>query len=175
MRSLCATHENVSADGAIPRQGGELAAFASVRLLNKDEERQLFLVMNFWKCEAEQFRQALDTAHCSRQDVAHLEQLLREAREVRNRIVMANTPLVISVAKGYASIDTPLADLISDGNISLLRAVEKFDCTRGYRFSTYATWALRFNFNRTLSVQRRPPEALRHRQRHVSGFHGRTA
>jgi RNA polymerase sigma factor (sigma-70 family) len=69
---------------------------------------------------------------------------------VKNQIVQANLRLVVSVAKRHVGRATNLAELVSDGNLCLLRAVETFDFARGNRFSTYATWALIKHYARTI-------------------------
>ena len=87
----------------------------------------------------------------------------KEAVAIKNDIVRANLRLVVSIAKRYASGPAHLFELISDGNMSLIRAVEKFDFARGFRFSTYATWAIMKNFARTI------PTELRQRARFRTG------
>ncbi len=72
--------------------------------------------------------------------------------EARDRLIVANLRLVIAVAKGYQGRGLPLEDLIQDGNAGLIRAVDKFDWRRGYRFSTYATWWIRQSITRGLQL-----------------------
>jgi RNA polymerase sigma factor (sigma-70 family) len=77
--------------------------------------------------------------------------------------VQANLRLVVSIAKRHLAPGQDLFELISDGNMSLMRAVDKFDYTRGFKFSTYASWAVMKNFARSI------PEQRRHGERYQTG------
>jgi|YNPNPStandDraft_1061719.scaffolds.fasta_scaffold03827_2 RNA polymerase primary sigma factor len=80
---------------------------------------------------------------------------LHKAEQARIGLVEANTRLVVSIAKKYIGQGVPFLDLIQEGNIGLLKAVEKFDYHRGYKFSTYATWWIRQGITRALAQQSR--------------------
>ncbi len=85
----------------------------------------------------------------------HFKQIKARAQEAAHRLTQANLRLVVSVAKKYRGYGMPLADLVQEGNIGLMRAVEKFDHRRGYKFSTYAHWWIRQAVGRSMSEQLR--------------------
>jgi RNA polymerase primary sigma factor len=84
-----------------------------------------------------------------------LEKSIEEGRQAREHLIKANTRLVVSIAKKYVGRGVPFLDLIQEGNLGLMKAVEKFDYTRGFRFSTYATWWIRQTITRAIADQGR--------------------
>jgi RNA polymerase primary sigma factor len=89
------------------------------------------------------------------QERARLERLVRQGKEARQQLIKANTRLVVSIAKRYRGHGVPFLDLIQEGNLGLMTAVEKFDHRRGNRLSTYATWWIRQSISRALGEQGR--------------------
>jgi RNA polymerase primary sigma factor len=81
----------------------------------------------------------------------HDEQRIRAGREARQRFIQCNLRLVVSIAKRYQASGIPLIDLVQEGNLGLMRAVEKFDHRKGFKFSTYATWWIRQAVGRAIA------------------------
>jgi hypothetical protein len=130
-----------------------LAAVCAHRVLTPTQERALFLQYNFRKFQAAQARHRLDPAKVRRRDLTQIDRLLAAATGVRNQIVRANLRLVVAVAKKHVRPDITLPELVSEGSLTLMRAVESFDTRRGNKFSTYATLALMKGFARTVGRQ----------------------
>ncbi len=86
---------------------------------------------------------------------AELNGYIQDARSARDHLIKANTRLVVSIAKKYMGRGVPFLDLIQEGNLGLMKAVEKFDYHRGFRFSTYATWWIRQTITRAIADQGR--------------------
>jgi RNA polymerase primary sigma factor len=158
------------ADGKAPRRPKApkglppyLASLYEVPLLDRTQEMHLFRKMNFLKHRAHELRQQLDPNKARTADLDEIERLQEEALSVKNQIIRANLRLVVSIAKRHVGPSNNFFELVSDGNMSLIRAVEKFDFSRGNKFSTYASWAIMKNFARTI------PEENYRRDRFVTG------
>jgi RNA polymerase sigma factor (sigma-70 family) len=123
-------------------------------LLGAVGERLLFRRMNFLRHQAELRRRriAAEPASADEDDLTAIDELLDRATAIKNRIIRANLRLVVSIARRHLRGRTGvnLFELISDGNLALMRAVEKFDYARGFRFSTYGSWAIMRSFARTI-------------------------
>ncbi len=149
----------------------ELAACYEYPLLSAAQERHLFRKMNFLKFKATQLRNQLrresegdvDPSRVKIQTLNRIEQLQEEASNVKEILINANMRLVVNIAKRHAAQTDNFFELLSDGNMSLIRAVEKFDFGRGFKFSTYASWAIMKNFARTI------PDEKHRRERFVTG------
>lgn len=102
-----------------------------------------------------QAERRLAQGNLSPEERRRLEEIVADGRAAQDHLILANTRLVISVAKKYMGRGLPLADLIQEGNIGLIRAVKKFDWRRGHKFSTYATWWIRQAVTRAIADQSR--------------------
>ncbi len=136
-----------------------LAALYDASLLSREQEYHLFRKMNYLKHKAAKLRQQINGRTAAVEVMDQIEQLYEQAVRVKNQIVQANLRLVVSIAKRHMNSTDDFFGLISDGNMSLIRAVEKFDYSRGNKFSTYASWAIMKNYARTI------PSEFKHRDR----------
>jgi RNA polymerase primary sigma factor len=127
-----------------------LGRLCEAPLLTPEQERMLFQRMNFLLFQASLHRQVLNADRPSRKRLELIERLVALAEWHRDRIVESNLRLVFSVVKKFVNENNSVDDLLSDGIVALIRAVEKFDFDRGFRFSTYATQVLRRNSYRTV-------------------------
>jgi RNA polymerase primary sigma factor len=140
-----------SEESRVPRDlPSYLQALYRTPLLSPPRERALFLAFNFHKYRFVASRRRLEPEFARARDLAELEGHLRRATDVKNQIVQANLRLVVSVARKHLRPGLSLMELVSDGNITLMRAVESFDVHKGNRFSTYATFALMKGFARSV-------------------------
>jgi RNA polymerase sigma factor (sigma-70 family) len=128
-----------------------LEALYRTPLLGPQRERALFLKFNYYKFRFVRARRQMDVQFARSRDLDVMERHLRHAQQVKNQIVQANLRLVVSVARRHWRPGLDLMELVSDGNIILMRAAESFDTHRGNRFSTYATLALMKGFARGVS------------------------
>jgi RNA polymerase primary sigma factor len=93
--------------------------------------------------------------NCSEKWIVHMRRLVLDGQRAREHLGRANTRLVVSIAKRYMGQGLPFPDLIQEGNVGLMRAVDKYDYKRGNRFSTYATWWIRQAITRALAQKTR--------------------
>ena len=138
-----------------------LASLYEVPLLNREQEGHLFRKFNFLKYKAAKLRKRIDPARAKSSLMDEIESLYDQAVAVKNQIVRANLRLVVSIAKRHVGQWENFFELVSDGNMSLIRAAEKFDYARGNKFSTYASWAIMKNFARTIPDEHRKRDRFR--------------
>ncbi|HIE38499.1 MAG TPA: sigma-70 family RNA polymerase sigma factor, partial [Anaerolineae bacterium] len=113
-----------------------LKEMARVPLLSTEEEVRLARMVELGR----EARRLLADDGTDPVERSRLGALIEQGRAAREHLIKANTRLVVSIAKKYMGRGVPFLDLIQEGNLGLMKAVEKFDYHRGYRFSTYATW-----------------------------------
>jgi RNA polymerase primary sigma factor len=133
-----------------------LKQIGKVALLNAEEEVDLAKRIEAGLYAAERMRQAEDEGQkLSPQMRRDLNWIIRDGERAKNHLLEANLRLVVSLAKRYTGRGMAFLDLIQEGNLGLIRAVEKFDYTKGYKFSTYATWWIRQAITRAMADQAR--------------------
>ena len=138
-----------------------LKEIGKVNLLTPDEEIQLAQDMGAGDAAKEQLaelekaRKAGEESPISEEDEKELRRLLKRGEAAKQRLAEANLRLVVSIAKRYVGRGMLFLDLIQEGNLGLIKAVEKFDYTKGYKFSTYATWWIRQAITRAIADQAR--------------------
>ena len=145
-----------------------LREVSTIPLLTAEEEVQL----------AQRFEQGcaatFELDNCSNYNNDNqclLEWQVRDGESARQHLIRANSRLVISLAKKYMGQGVPFLDLIQEGNMGLMRAVEKFDYRRGYKFSTYATWWIRQSITRAIADQGRTIRVPVHMNDHIRRLH----
>ena len=157
--ATAATTRTVSHDEDLDAQGPSadlvrvyLNGIGKTALLTAEQEVEL----------AKRIEAGVFAAHVLESDVEmspqrrkDLRMVVRDGGRARNHLLVANLRLVVSLAKRYTGRGMPLLDLIQEGNLGLIRAVEKFDYTKGFKFSTYATWWIRQAISRGMADQGR--------------------
>ncbi|WP_432757834.1 RNA polymerase sigma factor [Saccharopolyspora erythraea] len=133
-----------------------LKQIGKVALLNAEEEVELAKRIEAGLYAAERLRQAEEAEErLAMQMRRDLRWIVRDGERAKNHLLEANLRLVVSLAKRYTGRGMAFLDLIQEGNLGLIRAVEKFDYTKGYKFSTYATWWIRQAITRAMADQAR--------------------
>ena len=133
-----------------------LKEIGRVPLLSADEEVALATAMSAGRAAQERIDQAGETEEpISDEEMAQLKADIKEGNKAKQKLAEANLRLVVSIAKRYVGRGMLFLDLIQEGNLGLIKAVEKFDYTKGYKFSTYATWWIRQAITRAIADQAR--------------------
>ncbi len=152
------TSRHPSGDGSADSVRAYLAEIGRVPLLSAEEEVAMArrieagsqASVRLADHEAAGTADALPTGERRR-----LQRLAMDGERAKDELVQANLRLVVSIAKRYMHRGMPLLDLVQEGNFGLMRAVEKFDYTKGFKFSTYATWWIRQSITRAIADQSR--------------------
>jgi RNA polymerase primary sigma factor len=142
--------DNISSDDTI---GLYLKEMSRVPLLGLNEETEIARRIEDGRASKKELDRANGTCPADRKLL--LQSLIEDGILAREHLIKANTRLVVSVAKRYVGRGVPFLDLIQEGNLGLMKAVEKFDYHRGFRFSTYATWWIRQTITRSIADQGR--------------------
>ena len=133
-----------------------LKEIGKVPLLTADEEVTLATSMSEGNLAKERLAEIEENnEHISAEEQAELETLVKQGENSKQKLAEANLRLVVSIAKRYVGRGMLFLDLIQEGNLGLIKAVEKFDYTKGYKFSTYATWWIRQAITRAIADQAR--------------------
>lgn len=128
-----------------------LKEMARVPLLTPEEEMELAQRLEHGRAA----RRCLARDGNDPEETERLKRGIERGEEARQHLIKANTRLVVSIAKRYLGHGVPFLDLIQEGNLGLMKAIEKFDYRRGHRLSTYATWWIRQSITRALAEQGR--------------------
>jgi RNA polymerase primary sigma factor len=135
-----------------------LQTLRTLPVLNREREAELFRRYNYLKYLASVTGTGLKPARVSSSQLNRIEAYLAEAETIKTMIIEANLRLVVSIANKHTTSGTNLLDLVSEGNFSLMHAVEKFDYTRGFRFATYASWAIAKDYARKIPAEASRPD-----------------
>ena len=133
-----------------------LQQIGKVALLTAEQEVQLARRIEAGLYAADRLRRGQDATETLLPQLHRdLRWIVRDGQRAKNHLLEANLRLVVSVAKRYTGRGMPFLDLIQEGNVGLIRAMEKFDYTKGFKFSTYATWWIRQSITRAMADQAR--------------------
>jgi len=164
---LAAPRPAAAANGAAHRTPRDLPAYLKalydIPLMTSEQERDAFRRYNYLKYRAAQAVQTFDFCQVTQAQLDEVRDFMARADGIKQEIIQANLRLVVSIAKRHVGRSERFFEVVSDGNMSLIRAVEKFDYARGFKFSTYASWAVMKNYARTV------PEEHYHFARFVTG------
>jgi RNA polymerase primary sigma factor len=140
-------------DMAVDPVGLYLKEMSSVPLLTTEEEVELAQRIDHGRSCTRELKKLNGSA--TPQQSNTFSTAIQDGKLARESLIKANTRLVVSIAKKYIGCGVPFLDLIQEGNLGLMKAVEKYDYLRGFRFSTYATWWIRQTITRAIAEQGR--------------------
>lgn len=133
-----------------------LKEIGQIPLLNQEDEKKYAVAVSNGRYAQEQLEEAKsEDSEFSESDIDELKRAVEKAHHAKNKLVEANYRLVVSIAKRYVGRGLLFLDLIQEGNMGLMRAVDKFDYEKGFKFSTYATWWIRQAITRAVADQAR--------------------
>ena len=133
-----------------------LKEIGKVNLLTSEEEVELAQAMTAGSAAQEQLEELIQSGEEIPEELRReLEKTIKKGEKARQRLAEANLRLVVSIAKRYVGRGMQFLDLIQEGNLGLIKAVEKFDYVKGFKFSTYATWWIRQAITRAIADQAR--------------------
>jgi RNA polymerase primary sigma factor len=142
--------ESISSDDTIGLYLKEMSRVPLLKMLEELDIARRIETGRSSKCELDR-----SNGGCPADRKVELQNHVEDGVLAREHLIKANTRLVVSVAKRYMGRGVPFLDLIQEGNLGLMKAVEKFDYHRGFRFSTYATWWIRQTITRSIADQGR--------------------
>lgn len=144
--------------GSLP---GYLRTLKRTPLLTRERETQLFRRYNYLKYLACITRAGIKPAQAPSSKLEQIETYLAETEDIKSALIEANLRLVVSIARKHSRSGANLPDLISEGNVSLMRTIEKFDYSRGFRFATFASWTIAKDYARKMPARTvRPDKAM---------------
>ncbi len=145
-----------------------LREIGSIPLLTADDEVALARCYEQGRDADLLLGNPLEVAELADEELVRLRRVSEDGSRARGRLIRANSRLVVHIAKKYVNNGLPFMDLIQEGNLGLIRAVEKFDYHRGFKFSTYATWWIRQAITRALADQARTIRVPVHMSEQIS-------
>lgn len=147
-----------------------LASLYEIALLTKEEEVYFFRKFNYLKFKAAQLQQTMREKQPRTALMDEFEELMQQAQKVKNHLIRCNLRLVVSIAKRHYKPQHNFFEMVSDGNMSLIRAIEKFDYMKGNKFSTYASWAIMKNYARSIPAEHKILDRFRTGNEEVFSF-----